>query len=285
MRRISSFVSSSLIARIDALDPERYDERIVDLTSNWLYANPVLFTLTYTHLFVRHVAVPSIASILYRGGHGEAVTDTRRRNDQTLRLFGEWHRYGHRSERGHGATAEVRRRHSHFAIAQDDLRYVLATLVFEPRRLLAQFELEPLTRTEERARFTFWRELAPQLRIENIASDIEALREWMLEFEQARYHHTAAGRRLAELVYADWAGRWLPRPLRSLGARLPRVLMDEHLRATHQFPPVTATERAVVTCTVRTYLSLLRVHPPRHPRYPTDRYGTAVTRPPAPLLG
>src|SRR5947209_9083942 len=92
MRRIRPFVSPSLIRRIDRLDPDRYDEQIVDLTTNWLYANPVLFTLTYTQLFVRHAAVPSIARVLYRGGEGEAVTDPRRRNDETLRLFGVWHR-------------------------------------------------------------------------------------------------------------------------------------------------------------------------------------------------
>ncbi len=285
MRRISLFVSPSLIARIDALDPERYDERIVDLTTNWLYANPALFTLTYTHLFCRHVAVPSIAATLYRGGQGPAVTDTRLRNDETLRLFGEWHRYGHRSDRGHRATADVRDRHSHFAITQDDLRYVLATLVFEPRRMLAQFDLEPLTRTEELARFTFWRELGPQLGIDDIPGRPGALYEWMLDFERTRYHHSAAGRRLAELAHADWSARWVPRPLQPLVARLPRVLMDDHLRATHQFAPVTGTERALVRRTVRTYFALLRVHQPRHPRYATERYGTGLPRPAAPILG
>jgi hypothetical protein len=274
-----------LIARIDGLDPDRYDEQIVDLTANWLYANPVLFTLTYTHLFIRHAAVPSIAHVLYRGGRGEAVTDTRRRNDATLQLFGEWHRYGHRSDRGRRATAEVRERHGRFVIAQDDLRYVLATLVFEPRRLLSQFGLEPLTRTEERARFTFWRELGGELGIEDIPRHSDALREWMLDFEQAQYRHTAAGRRLADLVCADWAARWLPPPLRPLGARVPRVLMDEHLRATHQFSPVSAGERALVARTVRAYFAVLRVHPPRHPRYASDRYGVGAARPAAPALG
>jgi hypothetical protein len=278
-------VSPSLTARIDALDPERYDERIVDLTTNWLYANPVFFTLTYTHLFVRHVAVPSIATVLYRGGQGDAVVNTRRRNDETLRLFGEWHRYGHRSDRGRRATAEVRDRHSRFVLAQDDLRDVLATLVFEPRRLLAQFGVEPLTRTGERARFTFWRELAPQLGVENVPARPEDLLDWMLEFEQARYHHTAAGRRLADLVCTDWAARWLPRPLQSLGARLPRALMDEHLRNTHQLAPVTAAERSLLSNAVRTYFTVLRVHPPRRPRYATDRYGSALPRSAAPLAG
>jgi hypothetical protein len=273
VRRRRLFVSTSLIERIDGLDPERYGEQIVDLTANWLYANPVLFTLTYTHLFVRHAAVPTIARLLYRDGEGEAVLDTRRRNDETLRLFGEWYRYGWAGARGRSAVAQVRERHGRFPIRQDDLRYVLATLVFEPRRLLERFELEPLTRTEERARFAFWRELGHGLGIEEIPSRPEALHDWMLAFEHANYRHTAAGRRLAELVCADWAARWLPAPLRPLGLRLPRALMDEHLLATHRLAPLTSTEQALAGRAVRAYFALLRARPPRRPRYATERYG------------
>jgi hypothetical protein len=282
MRRKAVCVPSSLVARIDALDPERYDERIVDLTSDWLYANPVLFTLTYTHLFTRHVAVPSIANLLYRGGQGDAVVDIRQRNDETLRLFGEWHRYGHRSERGRRATAQVRERHSHFAISQDDLRYVLATLIFEPRRLLSQFDLEPLTRTEEPARFTFWRELGHDLGIQGVPDHLENLRNWMLDYEQCHYRHTASGRRLAELAHQDWAARWLPAPLRPLLARLPAALMDEHLRTTHQFAPPIASERALLSRAIRGYFALLRLHPPRRPRYASEQYERAMSRRAAP---
>lgn len=273
MRRIAAFVSPSLRRRIDGLDPETQDEQIVDLTSNWLYANPPLFTLTYTHLFVRHAAVPSIARVLDRGGRGKAVAATRQRNEDTLALFGEWFRHGYASERGRRATAEVRSRHAGFPIAQEDLRYVLATLVFEPRRLLAQFGLEPLTRTEERARFVFWRNLGADLGIEGIPGGEDELLDWMLVYERERYAHTAGGRRIADALHDDWAARWLPRPLRPMGVRLARALMDERLRAAHRMPPPAPTERAVLDAFVRGYFAALKVRPPRAPRYANERYG------------
>jgi len=131
----------------------------------------------------------------------------------------------------------------------------------------------------------FWRELGGELGIDGIPRRSDSLREWMVDFEQAHYRHTAAGRRLADLLCADWAARWLPPPLRLLGARVPRVLMDEHLRRTHQFAPVSAGERALVARTVHAYFALLRLHPPRHPRYASDRYGVAAAREAAPALG
>src|SRR5699024_7057474 len=139
---------STLRAAVDALDPELDDERIVDLTTNWLYANPLLYTLTYVLVFLRQASIPGIAHILDRDGRGPTVRDPASRNAATHRDFGIWFRHGYRSTRGQRAIERVNAIHSHFPITQDQYRYVLATQIFEPARLLALVGAGPLTRTE-----------------------------------------------------------------------------------------------------------------------------------------
>src|SRR5699024_5231344 len=142
---------STLTAAVDALDPELDDERIVDLTTNWLYANPLLYTLTYTLVFLRQASVPGIAEIRDRDGRGPTVRSPHVRNVATMSCFGIWFRHGYRSARGQQAIDRVNAVHARFPINQDQYRYVLATQIFEPERLLTLVGAQPLTATENQA--------------------------------------------------------------------------------------------------------------------------------------
>lgn len=263
---------NKLSAAVDALDPELDDERIVDLTTNWLYANPLLYTLTYVLVFLRQAAIPSMAHILDRGGRGPTVTHPRRRNADTLGYFATWFRYGYSSARGQRAIDRVNAIHSRFPISQADYRYVLATQIFEPARLLTLVGARPLTSTENRARFVFWRNLGRRLGIEDIPATADELYEWMLDYELRNARYTEAGGRIASALRNDWADR-LPDPLHPLGTAVVDTLVAPELRAALRIHPSSAALRLLTHSTIRGYLMLLSSRTPSPRRYTTGFVG------------
>lgn len=258
---------NSVASAVNALDPDLDDERIVDLTTNWLYANPLLYTLCYMLVFLRQAAVPTIASILDRNGSGPIVVEPRQRNAATLAYFGTWFRYGYRSPRGQRAIAEVNAIHSRFPISQTDYRYVLATQVFEPDRLLTQICARPLTSTESRARFVFWRNLGRCLGIDDIPDNATDLHEWMLDYERQHYHYTEAGGRVATALREEWTNHHLPTRLHPLGATVVDALLDPTLARTLRIAPPHPAITQLTHTTIRTYIDLLRRRCPSPHRY------------------
>lgn len=263
---------SSLKAAVDALDPELDDERIVDLTTNWLYANPLLYTLTYVLVFLRQAAIPGIAEILDRDGRGPTVRDPRRRNADTLGYFGVWFRHGYRSARGQRAIERVNAMHARFPISQEQYRYVLATQMFEPARLLTLVGARPLTTTENQARFVFWRNLGQRLGIEDIPATSDELYAWMLDYEREHGRYTAAAGRIAGALRGEWVRRQLPTPLRPLGRSALDALIEPDLATTLGIDQPNFAVRAFVHTTIRGYLTVLSEYTPSARRY-TSGFG------------
>lgn len=260
---------SNLRAAVDALDPELDDERIVDLTTNWLYANPLLYTLTYVLVFLRQASIPGIAEILDRDGRGPTVRDPRSRNVETLGYFGVWFRHGYRSARGQRAIERVNAVHSRFPIGQEQYRYVLATQMFEPTRLLALVGASPLTTTEDQARFVFWRNLGQRLGIENIPATSEELYAWMLDYERDNGCYTASAGRIATALRGEWVRRQLPAPLRPMGGSVVDALIDPNLGTALGIDQPNVAARRFVHTTIRGYLALLGERTPSARRYTT----------------
>lgn len=260
---------NSLTAAVDALDPELDDERIVDLTTNWLYANPLLYTLTYVLVFLRQAAIPGIAEILDRDGRGPTVRNPRRRNAETLGYFGVWFRHGYRGARGQRAIERVNAVHSRFPISQQQYRYVLATQIFEPARLLALVGARPLTTTENRARFVFWRNLGQRLGIADIPATSDELYAWMLDYERDNSCYTAPAGRIAEALRGEWVRRQLPTPLRPLGGAALDSLVDPNLGTALGIDQPNVAARAFVHTTIRVYLAVLSEYTPPARRYTT----------------
>ena len=55
------------------------------------YGTPLFTHSIFSVAFARQAAVPSIAKVLYRGGKGGIITNTRKRNNDTLIFFGEFY--------------------------------------------------------------------------------------------------------------------------------------------------------------------------------------------------
>lgn len=260
---------NSLKAAVDALDPELDDERIVDLTTNWLYATPLLYTLTYVLVFLRQASIPGIAEILDRDGRGPTVRDPHRRNAETLGYFGVWFRHGYRSARGQRAIERVNAVHSRFPISQEQYHYVLATQMFEPARLLTLVGARPLTTTENQARFVFWRNLGQRLGITDLPATSEELYAWMLDYERNNRSYTAAAGRIAEALRGEWIRRQSPLALRPLGGTALDALVDPDLGTALGIDPPNLAARSFVHTTIRAYLAVLSEYTPPARRYTT----------------
>ena len=153
---------------IAALHPERDADRIVHLLFEVRFGDPYFVTAGHAITFARQAAVPSIAAILDRGGRGDSVVDPRKRYDDTMLFFGELYRLGAHSEGGRRVLERLNAIHSRFPISDDDMRYTLATIVFEPVRL-AEAAGEPgYSAHEVCAIFTFWREAARTMQMAEI---------------------------------------------------------------------------------------------------------------------
>ena len=128
------------LRHIARLDPERDFEEIYRIIVAhefpWDMNQALSFALFRTY------AVPSIGRLLDETG--EFARDTQRRYDDTALLLDEPARHGLHSDSGRRAIRRINQMHGSYDIAQDDLRYVLATFVVTPKRWLAAYGWRPL---------------------------------------------------------------------------------------------------------------------------------------------
>jgi ER-bound oxygenase mpaB/B'/Rubber oxygenase, catalytic domain len=255
------------------LDPAVDYDRIARLVAEVRYGAPPIMAAFYTVTFVRQVGVPSIARILYRGGGGPAITDGRKRNDDTLVFFGELFINGAMSERG-GATVErLQEIHGLFPITQDDYRYTLCTIIDEPARTARVLGYEALSPAEQTGWFGFWRSVGERMGIEAIPPTREAAIEHAAAYERQHWASTKDGRAVADAVIADFIARYLPAPLHPLGVRAFSALLGPELRAVHGYPDPGRMLERLVLGGLRSYLRLRHLMPDPAPRSVTASFG------------
>jgi hypothetical protein len=173
--------------RIAQLDPEKDAHEVSHLAFEVRYGTPLFTHSIFSVAFARQAAIPSIAKVLYRGGRGGIITNTRKRNNDTLLFFGEFYKHGTTGE-GRLAIELLNKIHSHFPITNEENLYTLATIVCEPRRMgmfLANRDL--FTKKEFRAVYNFWKQLCTLMNIHSIPATEEAMYTWYEKFEQEHY--------------------------------------------------------------------------------------------------
>jgi hypothetical protein len=263
----------ALKRRIAAFDPEEDHEEVARLTLEVLYGDPIGVHAALLIGFSRQVAVPSIARVIYRGGGGETLGDIARRIDDTLALFGAFLKWGPSSPKGQAAIARMERIHSRFPITDEQKRYTLATLIFEPDRIGQHLGIDQFTAGQREAIWRFWRSVAEQMPLGSLPAMPEELRRWMLNYEREHWRYTNDGRRVVERFFEDWTTRWFPRPARGLGRQVLLAMMDEDLRAAlHLETPSKQLER-LLRAGIRASSPLTLVRPYRSDRSWLDYFG------------
>src|SRR3954469_12508234 len=112
-----------ILDRIHRLDPEQDHQEIYYLSTT--YEFPFDTTRALEFALFRTYAVPSIGGLL--DATGEFAQRTQKRYDDTDLLLAEFVEHGYASERGLAAIGRINRIHGRYAIADDDMRYVLST--------------------------------------------------------------------------------------------------------------------------------------------------------------
>lgn len=259
---------------IARLDPVRDHERIARLAFEVRFGLPVIAAAFYTVTFARQVAVPSIATILHRGGGGPSMTDVRKRNDDTLVFFGEFFEHGPSSPEGEAYLERLNEIHAQFPITAADYSYTLDTIIAEGQRTSRLVGVDPLNAREKIATFEFWRAVGERMGIEDLPASYEDSFERALAYEREHWAPTKGGAAVARSVMEDYVGRFLPQRLAPLGFRAVSVLLGPELRAIHGFPePGRVTERLVILG-LGGYLRLQRLLPDPPLRSISRSFGT-----------
>src|SRR5438045_155984 len=149
------------LREIQSLDPERDAERIVFLDVSLEFPWDTQRSLELA--FYRTFAVPSIAELL--DSTGEFTARTQKRYDDTQLLISAFSEFGYDSDLGKRAIRRMNQIHGRFEIANDDLLYVLSTMIFEPIRWNERYGWRALIEQERLATFTFWRAVGQRMAI------------------------------------------------------------------------------------------------------------------------
>jgi hypothetical protein len=263
----------ALKQRIAALDPEEDHAEVARLTLDVLYGEPIAVHAGYLIGFSRQVAVPSIARVIYRGGGGDNLRDVARRTDDTLALFGAFLKWGPSSPEGRAAIARMERIHDRFSITDEQKRYTLATLIFEPDRIAQHLGLDQYTAGQREAIWRFWMSVAEQMPLGGLPATPEKLRRWMLDYEHEHWRHTDGGRNVVDRFFEDWTTRWFPRRARRLGRQILLALMDEDLRTVLHLETPSKPVEQLVRASARVSSPLMLVRPFRSDRSWLDYFG------------
>ncbi|HLP49866.1 MAG TPA: oxygenase MpaB family protein [Chitinophagales bacterium] len=259
--------------RIAQLDAERDAHEISHLAFEVRYGTPLFTHSIFSVAFARQAAVPSIARVLYRNGKGGIITNTKKRNNDTLLFFGEFYKHGDTGE-GRKAIELLNFIHSHFNITNEENLYTLATIVCEPRRMgmfLANRDL--FTAKEFRALYVFWKKLCTLMNIQHMPESEEDMYVWYGEFEKQHYAYSDDGRKVVEALANEFAERWYPKLMRYHGTQYYYSLFDDHLLQTLQIKKPHFVYRYGVKCYMWFQLNVLfQLLPDASDRHVLDYY-------------
>jgi ER-bound oxygenase mpaB/B'/Rubber oxygenase, catalytic domain len=249
-----------VLRELDRLDPETDWHRMTQIVLGRIFCDAFFHQALFTVAYWRQTSVQTMAPVLVRRGYGNTLTETRKRNDDTLLFFGLIYRDGPCSAGGQRTIARLAEIHQGFDIPQDDYRYTIASLCFEPLRIPELLGVRGLTEPEARAVFLFWRGVGRQWGVD-IPEEQEEFRAWFEAYEQRTYRRTADGIAIARAMEKAFLDRWAPGVLRPLGAQVLRALADDHLLQAVDLPAAHPVIRRATALTVGTYLRARRLIP------------------------
>ncbi|UJA20830.1 DUF2236 domain-containing protein [Thermoleophilia bacterium SCSIO 60948] len=267
------------------LDPIADHERAAHLVTSVIYGDPPVAGALYTVAFVRQMAIPSIARVVHRGGRGPSIRDTRKRNDDTITIFGEILRHGYSSPAGRAMIGRMVEIHSRFPISNDQNLYTLASLALEATRVPQVLGRRLMSEELLDSTFLFWRGVGLEMGLEGIPETRAEYLRWTDAYEREHFGYTAGGREVADAMLDDYAERWAPRPLRPAARAFVRSLCDDRLLATLRLDPPPRGARRATGLGVEAYKLGRRALPDPPERSYSSHYGTYAPGTPLSEIG
>jgi hypothetical protein len=250
-----------VLRELDRLDPETDYHRMTQIVLGRIFCDGFFHQALFTVAYWRQTSVETIAPVLVRRGYGNTLTETRKRNDDSLLFFGLIYRDGPESAEGQRTISRLAEIHKTFDIPMDDYRYTIASLCFEPVRLPALLGVKRgLTDREARAIFLFWRGVGRQWGLD-IPEEQAEFRAWFHDYEKRTYRRTEDAIAITRAMEKAFLDRWAPGPLRPIGAQLLRAMSDDHLLDTVDLKPAHPAMKRVLSLAIAAYLRGRRVIP------------------------
>lgn len=225
--------------------------------------------------------VPAISGLL--SATGEFAERPQRRYDDTMLLMAELAEHGLGSPRGREAVRVVNRLHGRYEIADEDLRYVLATFVFEPIDWIDRYGWRPLFPAEKTAALEWYREVGRWMGIRDIPATLAEFRAVKDAYERDRFRYADTNREIGTYTL-DLFCSWYPAPLRPLARRAVLAMLRPPVRAAFGFPDPPRGLAPLLDTALRARALAVSVLPPRrrsklardprnrsYPGYPGDR--------------
>jgi hypothetical protein len=251
----------SVLKEIERLDPEVDYHRITQLVLGRVFSDAFFHQALFSVAYYRQVAVDTIGPIIYRNGYGDTTSDLKKRNDDSLLFFGLIYRDGPCAASGQRTIDRLSAIHKTFDIIDDDYRYTIASLCFEPVRLPQLIGVEnALTAKEQRAIFLFWREVGREWGVP-IPEEQDEFREWFYEKERRTYKRSEAAHEVSVAMEKVFTDRFTPGPLRPIGSHFLRTLCSDDLLDVVSFDPPNPVLRKLSILGVKAYLKGRRALP------------------------
>jgi len=258
------------LANLDAIADAK---RIAHLSLEVKYGNKIFLDTLFSMAFARQVAVTRIAPVLYRDGKGIILSQTRKRNDDTLIFFGLMLKYFGTPE-GDKIIQRVVNIHSAYPISNDLNLYTLATLAVLPIRIGRQLlGKEIYIEKEKIGVHQFWKSVGCAMGITDIPEDYEGFLDWAIAFEKNNYSTTEGGITVTQALAENFAKSWFPRPLRGFAKQLFYCTFDAHLLETHKIKPPSMLARFVFMIFVRLYFASVKIIPDGKDKSLLDMFG------------
>ena len=257
--------------RIETLDPEVDHAEIYRIMVAHEFPWDMNQSLSFA-LF-RTYAVPSIGRLLHRTG--EFTTRPQKRYDDTVLILDAVLEHGIASEQGRTAVRRMNRMHGAHDIANDDLRYVLATFVVVPARWMERFGWRRFTERELAASVHYYRDLGRHMGIRDLPATFEDFATCLDSYERDHVGPDPGGRAVADATLDLMAtfppNRRLPA---ALVRRFAHCLMDDPLLDALGYPRPSRAMRWVAAAALRARAVVVRRMPPRLvPKYGREHSG------------
>lgn len=248
------------LRRIEALDPAvDYAEIYRIMVAHefpWDMNQSLSFALFRTY------AVPSIGGLLYRTG--EFTTRPQKRYDDTVLILDAVLEHGIASGPGRTALRRMNRMHGAHDIANDDLRYVLATFVVVPARWMERFGWRAFSERERVASVHYYRDLGRHMGIRDIPATFEDFADCLDAYERDHFAVDPGGRAVADATL-DLMATFPPndKAPATLVRRFAYGLMDDPLLDAFGYPHPSRVARWLSESALRARASVLRRMRPR----------------------
>jgi len=257
---------SRVLDEILRLDPERDHQRIAYLSI--CYDFPWDTTRALEFALFRTYCVPRMTRILV--GTGEFTHRAQKRYDDTVLILAEMLEYGYDSERGRAAMLIMNRLHSLYPIENVDFLYTLSTFIFEPIRWNARFGWRPLSEHEKLAAYYYWRAVGRRMNIKDIPDTFEAFEQFNVAYEREHFTYGDTNRHIADRTLEVFLS-WYPRLFSPIVASVVYAMLDEPVRAAHDWPHASVLMRGLVPAGLKARAVALRFLPRRrHPHLLTE---------------